>query len=99
MFTNFAIVIDPLLFYWCYKLTLSCDERARTALRLSFVVWWLITKNVKLVGLYRRNIRDVWFLPLSIFFGYFHSFIKLYAALSLDQVKSPYNLRCYTNRL
>lgn len=44
------------------------------------------TKVVKLVGLFRKNPRDIMFLPVSIIFGYFHGFIKLYALFTLKQV-------------
>lgn len=46
------------------------------------------TKWVKLLGLFRRNPRDVVFLPVSILFGYFHGFIKLYALFTLNMVRN-----------
>jgi hypothetical protein len=86
MFINFAIIVDPLLFWSCYQSTSSFDRVAKTYYRAAFWIWWLFTKTIKLVGLYKRNIWDIRFLPLSIFFGYFHSFIKGYALCTLGQV-------------
>jgi len=44
------------------------------------------TKVVKLVGLFRKNPRDIVFLPVSIVFGYFHGLIKLWALFTLKKV-------------
>lgn len=46
------------------------------------------TKVVKLVGLFRKNPIDIVFLPVSILFGYFHGFIKLYALFTLKEVNN-----------
>jgi len=51
--------------------------------QLAFMVW---TKVIKLVGLFMREPSDIMFLPLSILFGYFHGFIKLWAAATLRMV-------------
>ncbi len=48
----------------------------------------LISKFIKLLGHYIRYPIDFLFLPLSILFGYFHGFIKLYAMLTLNVVSS-----------
>ena len=47
------------------------------------------TKVVKLMGLFLRNPSDIMFLPVSILFGYFHGFIKLYALFTLKMVGIP----------
>lgn len=44
------------------------------------------TKVIKLVGLFRRNPSDLWWLPVSILFGYFHGLVKLYALITLNMV-------------
>ncbi|TVY93989.1 hypothetical protein LAWI1_G003143 [Lachnellula willkommii] len=85
MFINFAVV-DFLLFWLCYKSTLSCEKPIKISLQVTFGIWWLASKNIKLIGLYKHNIKNIWFLPVSILFGYFHSFIKLYAAFTLYKV-------------
>jgi len=46
------------------------------------------TKVVKLVGLFRKNPRDIVYLPVSILFGYFHGLIKLYALFTLKEASS-----------
>ncbi|TVY12794.1 Hyaluronan synthase 2 [Lachnellula arida] len=85
MFMNFAIVYDPFLIWKCYQSTSSFNKSAKAYYRAVFWIWLLITKNVKLIGLYKRNVWDISFLPVSIFFGYFHSFIKFYALVTLDK--------------
>lgn len=46
----------------------------------------LFSKVIKLVGLFMREPADLIFLPVSIIFGYFHGFIKLYAGITLRMV-------------
>jgi hypothetical protein len=50
------------------------------------------SKIIKLVGLFMREPADLIFLPVSVVFGYFHGFIKLYAMLTLRMVShsAPY---------
>jgi hypothetical protein len=61
---------------------------ARRAVLIAELVWMFgFTKWVKLFGLFRRNPRDLIFLPVSIVFGYFHGFIKLYALFTLNMVR------------
>jgi hypothetical protein len=86
MFTNFAFIRDPLLFWACYNSTSSCEDRVKVTLRVTFLIWWLAAKNIKLMGLYRRNIWDIRFMPVSILFTYFHSYIKAQALFSLSEV-------------
>jgi len=86
MFTNFAIIRDPLLFWSCYDSTLSCEDRVKISFRVAFLIWWLAAKNIKLIGLYKRNVWDIQFLPVSILFGYFHSYIKIHALFTLSEV-------------
>lgn len=86
MFTNFAFIRDPLLFWSCYNSTSSFEDRVKVALRVTFLIWWLAAKNIKLLGLYRRNIWDIRFMPVSILFTYFHGYIKAQALFSLSEV-------------
>jgi hypothetical protein len=58
----------------------------RVTLRVAFLIWWLAAKNIKLAGLYKRNIWDIRFMPVSILFTYFHSYIKAQAHFSLSEV-------------
>ncbi len=87
MLISFTVVDFLLLWLW-YQST-SSSEKYVKIWRLAFWIWWLMAENVKLIGLYRRNVWDIFFLPLSIFFGYFHGFIKLYGLMTLYQVRSP----------
>lgn len=57
-----------------------------------------VSKWIKLLGHYIRYPVDVFFLPLSICFGYFHGLLKLYAMFTLDAVSLPI-FRCYSPAL
>jgi hypothetical protein len=85
MFINFAFIHDPLLFWLCYNSTSTFEDRVRVTL-VAFLIWWLATKNIKLLGLYKRNIWDIRFILVSILFTYFHSYIKAQAVFSLSEV-------------
>jgi hypothetical protein len=86
MFINFALIIDPLLFWLCHQATATYDEWTKNWCRAAFLTWWFSSKVIKLIGHFKRNPWDICFLPLSILFGYFHSFIKAWALLTLHQV-------------
>lgn len=45
-----------------------------------------MTKSIKLVRLYQRNVWNINYLPMFIIFGYFHSFIKFYILVTLDKI-------------
>ena len=64
---------------------------------LGQLTWMLITKYVKLHGLFVRHPMDLAFLPVSILFGYFHGFIKLYAAGTLNMVSVTLRLSSDTD--
>jgi len=84
-FTSLAFAIDPLLLASCWWATADWNMPSRQyAFWSQFVFMFAFTKVVKLMGLFRRNPSDIIFLPLSIVFGYFHGFIKLYALLTLN---------------
>ena len=84
MFINFAVVVDPLLFIFFYCGTSDCIHQM-TYLFMLFI-WMLLSKAVKLIGLLRQNPLDIRYLPVIILFGYFHSFIKVYALCTLNNV-------------
>jgi hypothetical protein len=86
MFTNFAIIRDPLLFWSCYNSTSSFEGHLKMSLLVAFFIWWLTAKNIKLIGLYKRNIWDIRFMPVSILFTYVHSYIKAQALFTLSEV-------------
>ncbi|KAK4031207.1 glycosyltransferase [Parachaetomium inaequale] len=85
-FTSLAFVVDPLLLFTCWWGTENWQPRnRRTLLGAEIAFMFGFTKVVKLVGLLRRNPRDIMFLPVSILFGYFHGLIKLYALFTLKE--------------
>jgi hypothetical protein len=46
----------------------------------------LLVKAIKLLPHYYRYPRDVWFLLITIIFGYLYGIIKYYALLTLTEV-------------
>jgi len=74
------------LVWLCYKATVSwgdaLHDRAMTALYL----WIFSSKVLKLLGHYIRYPVDVFLIPVSILFGYFHGVIKIYAVMTLNVV-------------
>lgn len=86
-FTSLALAVDPLLLASCWWATAGWDmAHRRYAFWAQFIFMFAFTKVVKLMGLFRRNPSDIIFLPASIFFGYFHGLIKLYALFTLHMV-------------
>jgi hypothetical protein len=49
-------------------------------------MWIFTSKWIKLLGHYLRYPADVFLLPVSILFGYFHGAIKMYAVMTLNVV-------------
>ena len=85
MFINFApadLLHVPLWYYFASSL----ETRGKILMGVAFFTWWLFTKNIKLLGLYKRDIWDIRFLPVSILFGWYHTVRKLNAAYTLDKV-------------
>lgn len=86
-FTSLAILVDPLLLISLWKGTADWDMQSRRRVFWAQVIFMFgYTKVIKLVGLFRRNPRDIVYLPVSIIFGYLHGFIKLYALFTLRMV-------------
>ncbi|EGS17012.1 polysaccharide synthase-like protein [Thermochaetoides thermophila DSM 1495] len=85
-FTSLAFVVDPLLLFTCWWGTEGWNMRDRYILLGAEIAFMFgFTKVVKLVGLFRKNPKDIMFLPVSILFGYFHGLIKLYALFTLKE--------------
>lgn len=78
-FFNLALIYDPLLAYTLYLAT------GREYLGIFFLLL-LLSKLIKPFPHIRRNPRDIFFLPWGIVFGYYHSFIKIKALLTLYNV-------------
>ncbi len=86
-FTSLAFVTDPLIIYSCWWATEGLPAEYRYFLVGLELAWMFVfTKVVKLVGLFRKNPSDILFLPVSIVFGWFHGWIKLYALFTLKMV-------------
>ncbi|KAL1851644.1 hypothetical protein VTK73DRAFT_9410 [Phialemonium thermophilum] len=83
-FTSLAFVVDPLLLASLWWGTETWDPSFRRyAFWAQFIFMFAFTKVVKLIGLFKRDWRDIVFLPVSIVFGYFHGLIKVYALFTL----------------
>lgn len=83
-----AIIGDLALIFLCYMATEHWDHESHK-LAIQALLWWMfVSKFIKLMGHYIRYPVDFVFLPISIFFGYFHGLIKVYAATTLNVVSS-----------
>jgi hypothetical protein len=77
---NLAIVYDPLMlgFLW-----LSGPQSVHFCGALLVL---FLSKCVKPFQFFLREPRDIWFIPYGIVFGYVHSFIRLYALITITSV-------------
>ena len=86
-FSSLALLFDPLLLLSLWWGTADWEPVTRRRVFLAQLLFTFgFSKTVKLIGLFRRNPRDVVFLPVSIVFGYFHGFIRLYSLFTLNMV-------------
>jgi hypothetical protein len=65
-------------------------EQATFALR-ALLVWMLFSKFIKLVTHFVRYPVDILLWPVSILFGWFHGIIKVYAMVTLNEVRAPFH--------
>lgn len=82
-FTSLSVLFDPLILILTFRAFRDLPNNGQfycLYAQLAFMFW---TKVIKLVGLFVREPTDIAFLPLSILFGYFHGFIKLWALATL----------------
>ena len=77
-FTNFALFTDMALLY-LVSTTSYADEYGVSFALKCMGAWIFASKLVKPYPHFRRNPVDLLFLPGYIFFGYYHSLLKLYA--------------------
>jgi hypothetical protein len=85
-FTSLSVAFDPIIVRLTLRAFKDLPGNGQTYClyaQLAFMMW---TKIIKLVGLFVREPTDIIFLPLSIIFGYFHGFIKLWALATLRMV-------------
>lgn len=85
-FTSLSFVFDPLIVCLTLKATASWSAHHQMIAVIVQLAFMLVSKVVKLIGLFIREPKDIGFLPVSILFGYFHGWIKLYALLTLRMV-------------
>ncbi|KAF2135870.1 glycosyltransferase family 2 protein [Aplosporella prunicola CBS 121167] len=80
---NFAAIYDPLIVFALYKALQNpviCEAFGGIKHSLLFLgLWILAMKLVRPAGHYWRNPKDLRYAPFIILFGYYHSWIKLYA--------------------
>ncbi len=76
---NFALFNDGAMIYLLSKSDYSVWLPA-------LVAWILVSKLIKLVPYFARNPRDLVFFPTYVFFAYLHSFIKLFALITVWSV-------------
>ncbi|KAJ7450777.1 hypothetical protein FB451DRAFT_1526626 [Mycena latifolia] len=75
---NYALLIDPALLWLGWHA--SGENRTVACCLLGF--WMLVTKIVKIIPNIRDHPEDIMRLPSQLAFAYFHSFIKLYSAIT-----------------
>ena len=85
-FTSLSFAFDPFIVWLTIKITENYSPSVQFYALVAQLSFMLVTKIVKLIGLFMRDPRDLIFLPLSIMFGYFHGWIKLYALCTLKMV-------------
>ena len=80
---------DPLFFYSYYKVSTLLDPTSIFTGWTGWAMvigWYVFTKTVKLAGLFRRYPADIFYLPVSIAFGFYHGVIKLNALYTWNEV-------------
>jgi uncharacterized Tic20 family protein len=87
-FSSLSFAFDPLILFLLYKASETWSPQYRKYAILVQAIWMIISKVVKLVGLFIRRPSDVAYLPVSVLFGYFHGLIKLYALITLRHVSA-----------
>ena len=81
-----ALLGDLLLVWLCHKATVSWGDALHDRAMTSLYLWIFSSKWMKLLGHYIRYPVDVFLMPVSILFGYFHGAIKMYAVMTLNVV-------------
>ena len=85
--TSWSFPIDATLLYLCYRATENWQLPYQQLAMSLQAAWMLSSKFVKLFGHFLRYPEDVFLFPIYIGFGYFHCLIKLYAMLTLSEVR------------
>ena len=86
-----ALAVDGFLFwllycvlnpYAAYRASSPYSHSTQLLAYISFTIWVIFTKIVKLIPHLCRYPQDIRFLPISIAFSYFHGIINIYALLT-----------------
>jgi hypothetical protein len=64
-------------------------EQASFAIK-ALLIWMLFSKFIKLITHFVRYPVDILLWPVSILFGWFHGIIKVYAMVTLNEVRAPF---------
>ncbi|KAH7389177.1 nucleotide-diphospho-sugar transferase [Cadophora sp. MPI-SDFR-AT-0126] len=82
-FTSLSVAFDPWIIWCTHKAAHNLPGNGYYyAMWAQIIFMFAFIKVIKLVGLFRREPFDIIFLPLSVMFGYFHGFIKIYAGIT-----------------
>ncbi|KAL2060104.1 hypothetical protein VTL71DRAFT_9926 [Oculimacula yallundae] len=81
-FTSLSIAFDPFIIYCLHRVAYDLPGNGYYYAMWAQAIFMMWIKVIKLIGLFRREPYDIVFLPLSIVFGYFHGFIKIYAGIT-----------------
>ncbi|KAI1299769.1 polysaccharide synthase [Xylaria venustula] len=76
---------DLSLLYLLHRSTITWDPSHRLLSFCIFGLWLLFTKVVKLIPHFALYPGDIFLLPVTFCFGYFHGLIKLYALVTLNR--------------
>jgi len=81
-----SLITDTLLGFLLHHSTITWDPLHRFLTLWIFALWLLFTKLVKLLPHFVLYPKDICFIPVTLFFGYYHGLIKLYALFTLHVV-------------
>lgn len=85
-----ALLGDLLLVWLCHRGTAPWGDVLHSRAMNMLLLWVFTSKFIKLLGHYIRYPVDVFLLPISVLFGYFHGAIKMYAVMTLNVVSNVF---------
>ncbi|KAI0409688.1 putative polysaccharide synthase Cps1 [Xylaria palmicola] len=89
-----ALLVDGILFYLLSFALANASSGTATTAYICLGAWIFFTKLVKLIPHFWTHPSDMKFIPLSIFFSYFHGLLNIYSLLTLHQTQwGSQNLR------
>jgi len=78
--------MDGLLVWLLFHRVQTLNPKDTVFVMVSFALWLVFAKTVKLLPHLYRYPTDVRFIPVAIIFGYLHGLIKIYALFTLNVV-------------